>query len=145
MRHLELPFTALPRPIEWLVRQPFLEYMARLALASPFFISGVIKLLDFGAAVAEVESLGLHPPVLIAAVVIVTQLGGSALFLSRRYCWLGAGILAGFTAFATMLAHPFWASPQAERARQTATFFEHLAIIGGFAAAAMLAHRKEQR
>ena len=68
---------------------------------------------------------------------IVTQLGGSLLFLTRRYCWLGAGILAGFTVMATLLAHPFWAFEGPDRGRQTATFFEHVAIVGGLAMAAL--------
>ena len=73
-----------------------------------------------------------------AAAVILTQLGGSALFMTRRFCWLGAGILVGFTVLATLLAHPFWTFEAPDRGRQTATFFEHLAIVGGFAVAAML-------
>lgn len=141
MQNLDFPVSEAPRPIEWLIRQPLLEYGARLALASPFFISGIVKLFDFSGAVAEIEGLGMHPSAFIAAAVIVTQLGGSALFLTRRFCWLGAGILAAFTVFATLLAHAFWTFPPAERGHQIATFFEHLAIIGGFAAAAILAHR----
>ena len=72
-----------------------------------------------------------------AAAVIVTQLGGSLLFLTRRYCWLGAGLLAGFTVVATLLAHPFWTFEGPDRGRQTATFFEHVAIVGGLAMAAL--------
>ncbi len=69
--------------------------------------------------------------------VILAQLAGSALFLTRRFCWVGAGILAGFTLAATFLAHPFWAG-----GRQTATFFEHLGLVGGFALAALLVNGK---
>jgi len=84
-----------------------------------------------------VAGLGLTPGAPFAAAVILAQLGGSVLFLTRRFCWLGAGILAGFTVMATLLAHPFWTFAGPDRARQTATFFEHVAIVGGFAIAAM--------
>jgi uncharacterized membrane protein YphA (DoxX/SURF4 family) len=127
----------IPRPIAQVLALPALDYLARLALASPFLISGVVKLLDFPGAMNEVAGLGLGPAGLFAAAVILTQLGGSLLFLTRRYCWLGAGLLAGFTVLATLLAHPFWAFEGPDRGRQTATFFEHAAIVGGLAIAAL--------
>jgi uncharacterized membrane protein YphA (DoxX/SURF4 family) len=128
---------AVPRPIERLLDLAALGWLGRLALASPFLISGFVKLLDFAGATAEVEGLGLTPGVPFAAAVVLTQLGGSVLFLTRRFCWLGAGILAGFTVVATFLAHPFWTFEGPDRGRQTATFFEHVAIVGGFAMAAI--------
>lgn len=114
---------------------------ARLALVSPFAISGLLKLFDLGGATAEVRSLGLPSPALVAGAVAATQLIGSLLFLSRRFCWLGAGILSSFTAFATLLAHAFWQYDGIERAHQTATFLEHIAIVGGLVLAAHLAER----
>ena len=128
----------IPRPVERLLGLTALDWLARLALASPFLVSGVVKLLDVAGAADEVAGLGLEPGAPFAAAVILTQLGGSALFLTRRLCWLGAGILAGFTVVATLLAHPFWIFEGPDRGRQTATFFEHVAIVGGFTLAAML-------
>jgi uncharacterized membrane protein YphA (DoxX/SURF4 family) len=128
---------AVPRPIDRMLAVPGIETLARLALASPFLISGVMKLFDFPGALAEVTGLGLGPADPFAVAVIITQLGGSLLFLTRRYCWLGAGLLAGFTVVATLLAHPFWVFAGPERGQQTATFFEHVAIVGGFAMAAL--------
>ena len=132
----------VPRPIYQLMALPVTELAARLALASPFLLSGVAKLIDFQGAASEMAGVGLRPPGLLAAAVIVTQLGGSLLFLSRRYCWLGAGILAVFTLLATLLAHPFWAFDGPDRARQMATFFEHVAIVGGLAMAALFINRR---
>jgi uncharacterized membrane protein YphA (DoxX/SURF4 family) len=128
---------AIPRPIAQVLALPALDYIARLALASPFLISGIVKLFDFPGAMNEVNGLGLGPAGPFAVAVIITQLGGSILFLTRRYCWLGAGLLAGFTVVATLLAHPFWAFEGLDRGRQTATFFEHVAIVGGLAMAAL--------
>jgi transmembrane protein len=133
---------AIPRPIARVLAIPGFDYVARLAMASPFLISGIVKLVDFSGATAEVAELGLHPAAAVAAAVVVTQIGGSLLFISRRYCWLGAGILAVFTAWATLLAHPFWTFAGETRGRQTATFFEHVAIIGGLALAALTSGRR---
>ena len=132
----------MPRPIAQVLALPALDYVARLALASPFLISGVVKLTDFGGATAEVTGLGLQPAALIAAAVILTQLGGSALFLTRRTCWLGARILAVFTVMATLLAHPFWLFEGPDWGRQSATFFEHAAIVGGLAVAALFVNSR---
>jgi transmembrane protein len=129
--------TAVPRPIAQVLAVPALDYVARLALVAPFLVSGVVKLLDFSGAMNEVTALGLRPAGPFAVAVIVTQLAGSLLFLTRRYCWLGAGILAGFTVLATLLGHPFWTLDGPDRGRQAATFFEHVAIVGGLAMAAL--------
>jgi uncharacterized membrane protein YphA (DoxX/SURF4 family) len=136
---------AIPRPIAQVLALPAVDYLARLALASPFLISGIVKLLDFPGAMNEVAGLGLQPEGLLAAAVIGTQLSGSILFLTRRYCWLGAGLLAGFTVVATLLAHPFWAVEGPDRGHQTATFFEHVAIVGGFAIAALFVNGRRAR
>ncbi|UVF22744.1 DoxX family protein (plasmid) [Microvirga terrae] len=135
----------IPRPIAQVLSLPAIDHLARLALASPFLISGAVKLLDFEGAANEVAGLGLQPEGLLAAAVILTQLGGSLLFLTRRYCWLGAGILVGFTGLATLLAHPFWTFEGLDRGRQTATFFEHLAIVGGFAMAVLFVNSRSAR
>ncbi|RAI43111.1 DoxX family protein [Rhodoplanes roseus] len=136
---------AAPAPLARLLDTPGLDYLARLALAAPFLISGIVKLVDFGGATVEVAGLGVQPAGPIAGVVIATQLVGSALLLTRRWCWIGAGLLAGFTVAATLLAHSFWAFGGPERGYQAATFFEHVAIVGGLLMAALHANRPMAR
>ncbi len=130
-----------PRPILLIPAWPWLELVARWALASPFLISGLTKLTDFAGATAEVAALGLQPAAWTAGAVILTQLAGSTLVLTRRFCWIGAILLGGFMLVATLLAHPFWASGVAERGHQVATFFEHVGLVGGVALAALFVHR----
>ena len=137
--------SAAPSFISVALASPAVSLVARLALVSPFAISGIAKLLDFGGATAEVRGLGLPHSAPVAAAVVATQIIGSLLFLSRRFCWLGAGILSGFTAFATLLAHAFWQFDGVERAHQLATFLEHVAIVGGLVLAAHLAERRGDR
>jgi transmembrane protein len=41
-----------------------------------------------------------------------------------------------------LLAHPFWMFEGPDRGRQTATFFEHAAIVGGLAVAALFVNSR---
>ncbi|MFG1421383.1 DoxX family protein [Roseixanthobacter liquoris] len=126
-----------------LLRSPATALLARVAVAAPFLFSGFAKLADFGGAMDEVRALtGLEPAALVAVLVIATQLGGSALLVAGgRMTWIGAGLLAAFTAVATLSAHAFWLKPAAEQVLNRNIFIEHISIIGGLAAVAILAAR----
>ena len=119
--------------------------VARVLLTSAFLVSGFTKLFSFGDAVAEQAHFGINPPALFAVLTIVVQLVGSALVISGRWLWLGAGALAVFTALATLIAHPFWEMVGQERFLATNAFFEHLGLIAGFVIAALLAARERRR
>ena len=116
-----------------MLARPAIFMLARIAIAVPFLLSGAVKLLDFGGAVAEVRALaGVEPASVMAVLVIGVQLAGSCLVIAGgRYAWIGAGLLAGFTAVATLIAHAFWLKPATERALHQNIFFEHVSIIGG--------------
>ena len=128
----------------WL-SQPATTLVARVALVSAFLVSGVLKTLDFTGATAEVRALaGMEPAAVLAVLVITTQLGGSILVIAGgRLLWLGAFLLAGFTAVATLLAHAFWTKTGVAQSRDLATFFEHIGLIGGFLLACILVARGE--
>jgi transmembrane protein len=115
---------------------------ARALLTSPFWTSGLLKLIDLQGTTSEVAHFGLPFPAAVASLTIIVQLLGSALVIhGRQWTWLGAGALGVFTFWATMLAHMFWTAPEPERLRQAATFFEHLGLIGGLILAAMIPER----
>ncbi|AMJ59976.1 DoxX family protein [Bosea sp. PAMC 26642] len=137
------PLSAVQSAAENLLGQSWLAMIARIAVTLPFLLSGVAKLADFGGATAEVRGLtGFEPAALLAVLVIMTQLGGSALLIAGgRYAWIGAAALAGFTAIATLFAHAFWLKPATERFLHQNIFFEHVSIIGGLALLAILAAR----
>ena len=120
-------------------------FIAKLALVSAYFLGGVVKAADFPGAVAEQAHFGLYPPVLFAALTIVVELLGSALVMTRRWVWLGAGMLGVFTGFAALTANAFWAMPEShDRFMATNAFFEHIGLIGGFVLVAMLAQREQR-
>lgn len=115
--------------------------VARAGLCLAYVYSGVAKLLDFPAAIAEQQHFGLNPPALFAAATIAVQLGGSALVLFGHGRWraLGALLLAGFTVLATVIGHPFWAMTGSERFHNLNAFLEHAGLVGGFLIVALLA------
>ncbi len=132
------------RPVAAILDAPATVWAIRAGLVAPFAISAIAKLLHWPGAVTEAGALGFSAPAAVAAATIATQAVGSALVLTDRWCWLGAGILAVFTALATLVAHAFWLAEGPERAHQMATFFEHVAIIAGFAAIAVLVNGRRR-
>lgn len=111
---------------------PALRWIALLLLCAAYLQGGFNKAVDFSAAVAEMNHFGLSPAVPLAIVVIVLELGASALILTGLLRWLGALALGGFTLLATFVALRFWEMPQPERFMAANSFFEHLGLVGGF-------------
>jgi uncharacterized membrane protein YphA (DoxX/SURF4 family) len=89
-----------------------------------------MKLLDFQGARAEMTHFGLAPPGLFAVGVTGLELLASGTILSGRLRWLGALVLAAFTAGATGMAYRFWELEGPARFAATNGFFEHGAIVG---------------
>jgi uncharacterized membrane protein YphA (DoxX/SURF4 family) len=141
------PLATVQDMAERLLAQSWLALLARFAVAAPFLISGVAKILDFSGAIGEVRGLsGLEPGALFASLVVLTQLGGSVLLIAGgRHAWIGAAALAGFTAIATLFAHAFWLKPEAERFLHQNIFFEHISIVGGLILLAVLAAKTGSR
>jgi uncharacterized membrane protein YphA (DoxX/SURF4 family) len=120
-------------------------FLARLALVGAYLVGAAVKVLDFPGAVAEQAHFGLHPPAVWAVLTIVVEILGAALVMSRRWVWLGAGMLGVFTGLAAITANAFWAMPDGhERFMATNAFFEHLGLIGGFVLVAIIADREKR-
>jgi len=124
--------TDVPLAIARLLDNPTVLFVARLALVCPYLASGVTKLVDWPAGLAEMAHVGLHPTWLFNLAVLVTELGGSVLILLNRLLWLGAGALGVFTVLTIFLAHDFWNLTGALRAEEMTKFFEHLTICSAF-------------
>ncbi|AXQ27520.1 DoxX family protein [Solimonas sp. K1W22B-7] len=119
-------------------------WLCRFGLCLAFLYSGLAKLSDFPAALAEQAHFGLEPPALFAVLTIAVQLGGSALvlFTGGRLRALGAFALAGFTVLATLIGHAFWTMDGMERFHNLNAFLEHAGLVGGFIMIAVLALRE---
>jgi putative oxidoreductase len=105
---------------------------ARICLSAVYLYSGIIKLVDIPAGMAEVAGLGLPAPGVFLALTILVQLGGGLMVLVGLWTRLAAFLLLGFTVVATALAHNPFGMDGIEFQRQVTTSLEHLAIVGGF-------------
>jgi uncharacterized membrane protein YphA (DoxX/SURF4 family) len=128
-----------PRWVDAILDWRWTWLAARVGLMGAFILGGLTKLLDFPAAVAEQEGLGLHPGWLWAGLAIAVELIGPVLIISGRLVWLGAGALGVLTAIAAVTANQFWTLDGPARLVAANSFFEHISIIAGFVMAALIA------
>jgi uncharacterized membrane protein YphA (DoxX/SURF4 family) len=112
------------------VDTPLLRWLMLPAICAAYIQGGLVKVLDFNGAMAEMTHFGLQPAALFASLVIVLELGASALILTGFYRWLGALALAGFTLSATLMANRFWEMSPPERFTGMNGFFEHIGLAG---------------
>lgn len=133
----------VPAFIACLLRSRGLFYVGMAALTFIYWSSGFTKLFGFTQAQAEMAQFGLNPPAIFAALVILVQLGGSALVIfGRRLAWLGAGMLAVFTLLTIPIAHQFWKLEGLAGFLDMMLVLEHITVIGGLILASVLAEMK---
>lgn len=105
----------------------------------PFGLSLATKLINFSAAVGEVEVLTpLRPaPVFTVGVIVWEAIGLARYVLGGDARRPGALILAAFTVAASLLAHDFWARGGTEWLTQLRLFTANLALTGALLLVAM--------
>ncbi len=111
---------------------PSIRWLTLLMLCAAYLQGGLTKALDFSAAIAEMHHFRLAPAAPMAVLVIVLELGASAMILTGIGRWLGALALAAFTLMASFMANAFWNVPMPDRIMVENGFFEHLGLVGGF-------------
>ncbi|MFH5925756.1 DoxX family protein [Roseomonas xinghualingensis] len=132
--------TGTPRPIAAILDNRAFGVLMRIVITLPYWASGLVKLLDFNGAQAEMAMFNLQPAAPIAIAVIITQLPGAALVIHGRHAWLGAGALAVFTLLTIPFVHSFWAKTGPEAVASMHVAVEHIGMCGGLALAAIQAH-----
>lgn len=130
-----------PDFVHVILQWPWTWPLARFALVVTFLASGINKIADFPSGVAEMAEAGLPAPSLMAVLSIIVELSGSILVLINRWVWLGAGMLATFTAIGAVTAHAFWKVSGPARKEAIAVFLMHFGMIAAFALDALLAER----
>ncbi|CAI0721991.1 Inner membrane protein yphA [Serratia quinivorans] len=116
--------------VRYAVDTPLLRWLMLPAICAAYIQGGLVKALDFNGAMAEMTHFGLQPAALFAGLVVLLELGASALILTGFYRWLGALALAGFTLAATLMANRFWEMSPPERFIGMNGFFEHIGLAG---------------
>lgn len=117
-------------PLSVVTSATWFGYLARTVLTFMYWGSGLSKLIDFQAGMAEMSLFGLEPAAAFNTAVIITQIGGSALIILNRWTWIGAGALAVFTALTIPIVHHFWTMEEPMRTFEFYVVMEHISAIG---------------
>lgn len=127
-----------PAFISRLLGSRILLVVMRILLTFVFWGAGIDKLINFQATVAEMAHFSLNPPQVFAALVVFTLLASSLLIILNRAAWLGFGALGVFLVLTIPIAHPFWAIAGEDSLHHFRTAVEHISLLGGLLAGAML-------
>jgi transmembrane protein len=130
-----------PRWINTILSSSLTEFAARVLLTFPFWGSGLAKLLDFTGGMAEMRQFGLEPAWIFNALTVFVQVTGSALIITKRWTWLGAGALGVFTALTIPIVHAFWRLEGERAVTAFHTAGEHVGMIGALILVSILALR----
>lgn len=129
-----------------ILEAPGVALVARILLTTPFWWSGLSKVVDFPSALGEAAHFGLQPAALVAVIVIVVQIGGSLAVVLGRWAWLGAGALGVFTGLANLVGHAFWTLPDPmARFHDMNAFLANIGLIGGLILASVLAQPRTRQ
>jgi transmembrane protein len=135
----------MPRSIAALLDSRAVSFLGRLLLTLMFWSSGLAKILDWKAGLADMAHFHLSPPAAFNAATIAVQLVGSLLVLFGPWAWLGAGMLGVFTLLTIPIAHPFWTLEGPQRTAEMYTVLEHVSIVGALVVVAVLRRREVRR
>jgi transmembrane protein len=130
-----------PRWVHAILSSSITEFAARVLLTFPFWGSGLAKLLDFSGGMAEMRHFGLEPAWFYNSLTVFVQLVGSALIISKRWTWLGAGALGVFTVLTIPIVHAFWRLEGERAITAFHTAGEHVGMIGALVLVSILALR----
>jgi transmembrane protein len=132
-----------PRPIAQILESNITWFVARFLITFMFWFQGLDFLIHFQVMAPLINTLGTQPVWLGPALTIAVMLAGSAMILLDRYLWLGAGLLAGFTALTIPLVHHFWDMEGAAAMQNRLESEEHLAVIGAMMAISIISHMRK--
>lgn len=134
----------MPLVIQKILFSQAMWLIVRCIIALLFISSGFAKLLDVKGSFAEMRAAGLYPVWFFNYASALILLVGSYFILFDRHVWLGAMILSVFLFLTIVIVHQFWSLP-AESAKLALYFaLEHLAVIGGLIAMAMVSVYRQQ-
>lgn len=85
--------------------------LLRLAIALLFVVAGVRKLVAFDGTVQWLSGMGLPVAMAVATAVILVEIVGGLAIASGVLLRPAAGVVAAFTALASVIGHPFWIDP----------------------------------
>jgi len=118
--------------------------------ADPHFVGGCVPFFGFSQSpgfrrgITEVTRAGLAPAALFNWLTIITLLGGSILMLLDRAVWLAAAALATFLLLTVVIVHHFLSLPGQAAISSMHIALEHVSLIGGMFAAAIVSRLRKR-
>ena len=109
----------------------FIALVGRILLAFIFVQAGIGKLGAIDATVANMTSHGIPLPNVLVWGAVALEIGGGLMLMTGLFARCAALALAFYTLALAVIFHAYWLAPAAELRAQHASFFGHLAIIGG--------------
>ena len=130
----------MPAMFQDLLLSDWFSVLARLVLTSFFWIAGLFGIFKFSVMVQAIAQQNLPTPRVVVALMIITELIGSALLVTDFHDlgWLGAGALGVFTLLSVPLGHAFWKLQPPKKMEEFQIALEHIGIVGGLMCAAVL-------
>jgi putative oxidoreductase len=96
-----------------------------------FLVSGINKIVGFGAVAGWMNSMGIPAAGLLLVLTIALEIGGGAALVTGIGARYAAAALALFLVPVTLIFHGFWHADAAEFQNQLNHFFKNVAILGG--------------
>lgn len=105
--------------------------LGRVFLGLIFVVSGIKKVLGFGAMAGYMGAKGLPLPEFLLALTIVLEVGGGAALIAGWHAQRAAIAIFLFLIPVTLVFHAFWNADAANYQNQFNHFMKNLAIMGG--------------
>ncbi|HZC57965.1 MAG TPA: DoxX family protein [Xanthobacteraceae bacterium] len=111
--------------------EKFVPVLGRFLLALIFVFGGYNKLSTIGATSAQMTGHGIPFAGLLIYGVIALELGGGLMLMFGLLTrWVGLALFLYLISLAVIF-HPYWAMPLEQVREQRASFFGHVAMMGG--------------
>lgn len=96
-----------------------------------FLLAGIRKIMYYAGTGGYFAHLGLPAVQILLPLVILIEIGGSAMLITGWNAKYAALLLAAFTVLATAAGHQFWNVDAANYGNQFNNFWKNVSIIGG--------------
>ena len=110
---------------------PFLSALGRLLIAAIFIRAGINQFGSPAATSATMANHGIPYPDILVWGAIIVELGGGLLLILGLFTRWAAIVLFFYTLTLALLFHAYWKATGAAARTETASFYQHLAMMGG--------------
>lgn len=110
---------------------PTILLAGRILMGVLFLLAGVRKIMYYAGTGGYFAHLGLPAVQVLLPLVILIEIGGSAMLITGWNAKYAALVLTAFTVLAALTGHPYWSADAANYGNQFNHFWKNVSIIGG--------------